>query len=284
MSQYEREDYATAAETFQRVVNDFPKHSLVMECTYFRAECLKRADQPEPAMELFQKIFESFPIDQPVASGAEAVPPLEFPYKAGLQFARILNKGDKIEEADAAYDTLLKRFPKPLDLDKRLDEWAIFNYRHKRFERADAIWRRLVEETPQSSLVNSARLSLAESDLIANKFEEARLAFEELVDSDKSSDEIKEQSLYQLVALAVDRQRWPDVKTIGNRLITTFPNTVYRFYVIYSQAEAVLASTNRRSRSWQLPGKNCKRCEPKSTTRRSKTRSGLIECGCCWQN
>ena len=242
LSQYERGDYTTAAETFQRVISDFPKHSLVMECTYYRAECLKRSDQPEPAMELFQKIFATFPGDKPAAGGAEAVPPLEYPYKAGLQYARILNKGDKIDEADAAYDVLLKRFPKPLDLDKRLDEWAIFNYRHKRFDRADEIWRRLVEEAPQSPLVNSARLSLAESDLFANKFEEARLAFEELAESTKSSDEVKEQSLYQLVALAVDRQRWPDVKTIGNRLISKFPNSIHRFYVIYSQAEAVLAS------------------------------------------
>ena len=242
LAHYEKEDYLAAAETFGRVVKEFPEHSLVMECNYYRAESLKRADQPEPALEIFKTIFNAFPGDQPAASGVETQPPLEFSYKAGLQVARILNKEEKIEEADAAYEELLKRFPKPTDLDKRLDEWAIVNYRHKRFERADSIWRRLVNEAPSSPLVNSARLSLAESDLFANRFEEARQAFEELADSDKSSDEIKEQSLYQLVALAVERQRWPDVRTIGNRLISKFPNSVHRFYVVYSQAEAVLAS------------------------------------------
>ena len=243
LSQYERAEYAKAAETFGRVTSEFPKHKLVMECTYYRAESLKRAEQPDQAMALFKKIFDTFPGDKPAASGAEMQAPLEFAFKAGLQVARILNKADKMVEADAAYEELLRRFPQPADLDKRLDEWAIFNYRHERFERSDAIWRRLVNETPNSPLVNSAKLSLAESDLFANKFEEARLAFEELADSEKSNDEIKEQSLFQLVVLAVERQRWSDVRTIGNRLTTKYPKSAHRYYVAYSQAESLLASS-----------------------------------------
>ena len=242
LSQYEREEFLAAAETFGRVVTDFPKHNLSMECTYYQAESLKRADQPDKALELFKQIFEAFPSDKPAAKGAEIQPPGEYFYKAGLQVARIANKADQIEAADAAYEELLRRFPQPGDLDKRLDEWAIFNYRQKRYERADSIWRRLVNETPLSPLVNSAKLSLAESDLFASKFEEARISFEELADSDKSTDDIKEQALYQLVALAVERQRWPDVRTIGNRLISKFPNSLHRHYVAYSQAEATLAS------------------------------------------
>ena len=242
LSQFERSEYVASAESFGRVIKEFPKNKLVMECTYYQAESLKRADQPDQAMALFQKLFDTFPGDKPAASGAELQQPLEFAFKAGLQVARILNKADKIAEADAAYEELLRRFPQPADLDKRLDEWAIFNYRHERFERSDAIWRRLVNEAPNSPLVNSAKLSLAESDLFANKFEEARLAFEVLAESEKSTDEIKEQSLFQLVVLAVERQRWADVRTIGNRLVAKFPMSVHRYYVAYSQAESLLAS------------------------------------------
>ena len=243
LAQYERAEYAKAAETFGRVISEFPKHKLVMECMYYKAESLKRADQPDQAMALFQKIFDTFQAAKPAASGAELQPPLEFSFKAGLQVARILNKADKIAEADAAYEELLRRFPQPADLDKRLDEWAILNYRHERFERSDVIWRRLVNEAPNSPLVNSAKLSLAESDLFASKFDEARLAFEVLAESEKSTDEIKEQALFQLVVLAVERQRWSDVRTIGNKLVTKFPMSVHRFYVAYSQAESLLASS-----------------------------------------
>ena len=242
LSQYERGDYAAAASSFERVMKEFPQHSLVMECTYYRAESLKRADQPEAAVVLFRQIFTTFTDDTPPARGAETKPPLEYYYKAGLQVARILNKAEQIDDSDVAYAELFKRFPHPMDLDMRLDEWAIFNYRHKRFDQADAIWRRLITEAPDSPLVNSAKLSLAESDLFANKFDEARIVFEELAESEKSSDEIKEQSLFQLVALAVDRQRWPDVRALGQRLVTKYPESRHRFYVTYSQVEAVMAS------------------------------------------
>ena len=243
LSQYERGEFAQAAASFARVVNEFPQHKLEMECTYYEAESLKRADQTDQALKVFQQIFETVSADATPPSGAELQPPFEFSYKAGLQVARILSKQDKVPEADAAYEELLKRFPEPTDLDKRLDEWAIFNYRHERFERSDAIWRRLVAETPRSPLVNSAKLSLAESDLFAGKFEEARQSFEELADNDQSSAEIKEQALFQLVVLAVDRQRWPDVRAIGNRLTTDFPQSVHRFYVAYTLAESLLAGS-----------------------------------------
>lgn len=243
LAQYERGEFEKAAATFGRVISEFPNHKLEMECAYYQAESLRRADQLEASLKLFQKIFESAVLDQIPATGAELEPPLEFSYKAGLQAARILSKLNKLDEADAAYGELLKRFPQPADLDKRLDEWAIFNYRHEKFERSDAIWRRLVAETPQSPLVNSARLSLAESDLFAGKFEEARQAFEELAGSDQSTADIKEQALFQLVVLAVDRQRWPDVRAIGNRLTTEFPASPHRFYVAYSLAESLLAGS-----------------------------------------
>ena len=243
LSQYERGEFAEAASSFARVVNEFPNHKLEMECTYYQAESLKRADQTDQAMKVFQQIFETVSADQPAPAGAELQPPFEFSYKAGLQVARMLSKQDKVTEADAAYEDLLKRFPQTADLDKRLDEWAIFNYRHERFERSDAIWRRLVAEAPRSPLVNSAKLSLAESDLFAGKFEEARQSFEELADSELSSAEIKEQALFQLVVLAVDRQRWPDVRAIGSRLTTEFPQSIHRFYVAYSLAESLLAGS-----------------------------------------
>jgi len=250
LSQYSQNQFSAAAETFGRVVSEFPKHSLVPDCAYYQADSLKKADQTDKAIALFQKLFESFPADKTAAAKTELEPPLEFPYKAGLQVARIYNKAGKVIESDAAYEVLLKRFPQPAELDKRLDEWAILNYQHQRYDQADAIWRRLVNEVPLSPLVNSARLSLAESDLIANKLDEARKAFQELVESDKSTDEVKEQSLYQLVVLAVDQQQWPDVATMGSRLTTQFPKTRHRFYVAYSQAESCLA--NARSGEAEL--------------------------------
>ena len=131
---------------FGRVISESPQHTLVPECTYYQADSLKKAEQIDNAVMLFQKLFETFPKDKIAPPKSELEPPLEFPYKAGLQIARIYNKAKKVVESDSAYATLLTRFPQPVELDKRLDEWAIMNYQHKRYERADEIWRRLVDE------------------------------------------------------------------------------------------------------------------------------------------
>ena len=242
LSQYWQKQYPMAAETFGKIASDFPNLPLVTECRYYQAESLKKADQNDQSIAIFQKIFDSYQPSEPPAAGAELKPPLEFPYKAGLQVALGLVKANKVVEADAAYAALLKKFPNPMELDQRLDEWAILNYQSQRYVQADAIWRRLVQETPNSPLVNSAKLSLAESDLIANKLESARTTFEELAASDKSSNDVKEQSLYQLVVLAVDQLRWQDARDIGNKLTTQFPESAHRFYIAYTQAEAYLTS------------------------------------------
>ncbi len=241
LSQYSQHLYEAAATTFGRVPAEFPKHSLVSECTYYRAECLKEAKQSDQALVLFKQLFESFPDDKPVAGGAETEPPLEFNYKAGWWIARILTNQNKVVEADAAYEALLKRFPKPNDLDKRLYEWARLNHDNDRFDQADVIWRRLVKEVPLSLMANNAKLHLAESDLMADKFDDARQTFEELATSDKSADDVKERSLFQLVSLAVGQQRWPDARVAGERLATQFPKSVYLHYVAYGRAEALLA-------------------------------------------
>lgn len=242
LSQYWQKQYPAAAETFGKIATDFPNHPLVSECRYYQAESLKKAELTDQSIAIFQKLFDAFRPSEAPAAGAELQPPLEFPYKAGLQVARSLAKASKVSEADAAYDALLKKFPNPMELDQRLDEWAVLNYQNQQYDKADAIWRRLVQETPNSPLVNSAKLSLAESDLIAGKLDAARTAFEELAASDKSNNDVKEQSLYQLVVLAVEQQRWQDARDIGARLTTQFPESVHRFYIAYAQAESYLTS------------------------------------------
>ena len=199
-----------------------------------------KAKQADAAVTEFRKIFEVTPGDQPAALGAELEPPLEYVYKAGWWVARILTKENKIEEADLAYEALLKRFPEAKELDKRLYEWAILNHDHQRFERSEQIWRRLIKDAPDSPFANNAKLHLAEADFDANRFDEAEKAFKELADSPQSTDEVKEWSLYQLVVLAVFHKRWSEVTTLGKQLQEQFPQSVHRFYVAYGQAESYL--------------------------------------------
>lgn len=231
-----------AAMTYSRILTDFPNHRLAPESAYYRAEALKEAGHLDESIAAFDELLRKIPVDKPAEPGAEQQAPTLFNYRAGLQAARLHRKAKRVNEADLEYEELVKRFPKPRRLDQLLDEWALLNYDAARYDRADAIFRRIVEETPESDLADNARLSLAESDLIAERLDTARQAFEQLLASDKSDVEVKERSLYQLLILAVDQQRWADVRQLADRLLAEFPASPQRWYATYSVVESILAN------------------------------------------
>ncbi|MBS0203388.1 MAG: tetratricopeptide repeat protein [Planctomycetes bacterium] len=241
-AQFKQMQLAQAAQTYDRVIKEFPNHRLIPECSYYRAEALREAGQLDESIAAFDELMRKVPADKPAEAGAELQGPLLFSYRAGIQAARLHRKARRVADADAEYEELVKRFPKSQRLDQLLDEWALLNYDAERFDRADVIFRRIVQETPDSDLVDNARLSLAESDLLAEKLDAARKTFEELLASDKSDAEVKERSLYQLLVLAVEQQRWADVRQLAERLTTDFPKSRQRWYATYSVAESILAN------------------------------------------
>ena len=241
-AQFKQKQSAQAAQTYDRLIKEFPNHRLIPECSYYRAESLKDAGQLDDSIAAFDLLLKVVPADKPADAGAELQAPLLFSYRAGIQAARLHRKARRVADADAEYEELVKRFPKSQRLDQLLDEWALLNYDAERFDRADAIFRRIVLETPESDLVDNARLSLAESDLLAERLDVARKTFEELLASNKSDAEVKERALYQLLVLAVEQQRWADVRQLAERLTTDFPNSRQRWYATYSIAESILAN------------------------------------------
>ena len=242
LAQSKQKQPEAAAKTYARIMQEFPNHRLVPEATFYRAEALKDAGQLDESIAAFDELLRRVPADKPAEPGAEQQSPWLFSYRAGLQAARLHRKVKRAKEADAVYEELVKRFPKPQQLDQLLDEWALLNYDAGRFERSDAIFRRIVAETPDSPLADNARLSLAESDLIAERLDAARQAFEQLLASDKSDAEVKERSLYQLLVLAVDQQRWADVRPLADRLTADYPASPHRWYASYSVVESILSN------------------------------------------
>ncbi|MFO0917954.1 MAG: tetratricopeptide repeat protein [Planctomycetaceae bacterium] len=241
-SQFKQNEFGPAAEQFGRVVRQFPQHKLVSECAYYQAESLREAGQLEPAAAAFVEVFQKYAPTAPAEPGAEQLAPMIYSYRAGRQRARTLQALQQIDQADQAYEALTQKFPHPKGLDSLLDEWAFLNYDAGRFERADVLFRRLIQEVPGSELADNARFSLAESDLVAGRNEEARRAFEALLASDQSDAEVKERSLYRLIVLAVDEQRWAEVPKLRDRMVREFPNSSYVSYADYGDAEAKLSS------------------------------------------
>ena len=152
--------------------------------------------------------------------------------------ARAFAKLKKTKAADAAYEKLFAKFPKPAGLDRRLDEWALLNYNAGNYKRSDEIFRRIIRETPNSDLVDNARYSLAESSLNAGKLNEAKKEFISL-HADKNSDAtVKEISLYRLIGIGIEQNDWKPVRDWADRFYTEFTTSEYRPYARFTSAEA----------------------------------------------
>lgn len=240
-AQFQQKLFAEAADTFSRLAKDFPEHRLAPEAAYYHAEALREGGQLDPAAKAFAAAFESGAPQTPAAAGAEREPPLLFVYRSGLQAARLQRQLKQTDAADKTYAAVLQAFPQPDGLDRLLDEWALLNYEAERFDRADELFRRLIDQAPNSDLADNARLSLAESDLVAGRLDAARKGFEELRKSDRSDAQVQERSLYQLIVLALEQQRWTALPALAAEFEQSYPESPSRPYAQYAAVEGALA-------------------------------------------
>ena len=242
-SQFQAGKYRESAATFGNVVEQHPDDATVApEAAYKQAESLQKAEALEEAAAAYKATFEKLSPAQPAAAGTEQQGEGFYAYRAGLQAARLLRTLGKVEDSDAAYEALLTRFPNLGEKDKLLDEWALLNYEAERFERSDEIFRRLATEVPKSALADDARLSLAESQFMAGKRDEARTAFAALASDDGSDASVKEIALKHLVGLATEDHNWKDVTSAAERFLTSFPQSPHRWEVQFRLGEAQLQS------------------------------------------
>lgn len=238
-SQFEKKQFKPAAEGFGRLVKEFPQHALAPEAAFKLGESLQLDNQLEAAAKAFGEAFETFS-------------PSNYGYLAGLESARTLRRLKKPVEADAAYEKLLVKFPKPQNLDKLFDEWALLNYEAGRFERSDQIFKRLIAETPTSDLADNARFSLAESDLLSSvnpddgsvitaKLEAAKAAFQKLEQDPKSDADVQQDSLWRLMQIAEQQKLWDEMAKTATALRTRFAEGSHKsdaaFYLALSHLQ-----------------------------------------------
>ena len=219
-SQFEKKQYKPAAEGFGKLVKESPQHALAAEAAFKWGESLQLDNQLDAAAKAFGEAFESYS-------------PGRYGYLAGLEAARTLRGMKKVAEADAAYEKLLVKFPKPENLDKLLDEWALLNYTEGLYQKSDKIFQRLIAEMPNSDLVDNARFSLAESELVSSanpdgsvnvaKVESAKAALQKLEQDPKSDAEVQDLSLWRLMNIAEQQKQWDELAKIATAHRTRLP-------------------------------------------------------------
>lgn len=233
--------FAESANAFGRLLERFPNAlPLAPEAAYMKGKALQDAGDLAAATTAYRTAFERFAPAEPAATGDEATGPLRNAYLSGLQLARILRLQDKIDEADAAYAALNAKFPKPRNFDELLDEWALLHYEAGDYAKADAIFRRIVAEAPDSPAAANARLSLAESALFAGNVDEAKVGFETLLNDDKTPEAVRERALSLLVSLAAEAGDWKNTESLAQTFVTQYPQGRDRPIVLYQLGESLL--------------------------------------------
>lgn len=240
-SQFGEKKYEEAAKTFALFVKQYPDNKqLAPEAAFMQGRSYKEARRIDSAATAFSDAFKKYAPKKAASPQAEQKPPLRYVYLAGLQAARMYRNQKKTKEANAAYNLLLEKFPQAESLDKLLDEWALLNYGAENFEQADKIFRRLIQERPQSDLADNALLSLAESDLLAGKLAAAKASFIKLKTDKRADAVVREVAMSHLVSIATEEQKWEDVRDNAKLFLKHFSKSHRADYVQFQYAEALL--------------------------------------------
>ena len=238
---YRAGKYADAAAAFGAVVDGFPTADpLAPEAAYMRGKSWQDGGDLPAAADAYATAFKQYAPTGPAAPGAEAEGPLRNVYLAGLQQARVLRLQHKTADADAAYAALVETFPEPRNLDDLLDEWALLHYEAEDFTRADALFRRLIAERPDSDKADNARLSLAESAVFAGRLDEAGTALRAIADDARAADGVKQRAMSLLVSLAAERGDWPGLVALADAYLDQFATGRERPLVLYQLGQAQL--------------------------------------------
>ncbi len=224
-SQYKQKKNSEAAASFSRLLAEHPDDKLVPEAAFMRGQSLEDGGKTSEAQAAYAAAWKR------PGNG-------EYTFDAGLQAARLSARLKKTAEADAIYRELLERFPKRPDGDRVLNEWAVVHYDAQKFQQADEVFRRLANEYPNSDLADNARLSLAESDLVAGNLEQARTQFVALSTSAAADETVQQRALYQMIRIELEAKRWEELRKACDTSLERFPEGTYHYEAELRRAEA----------------------------------------------
>ena len=230
-ARFQLKSYEESAAAFEEVFNRFPAHHpQVAEAGYMRGRALqqggKRSEAAKAYTEAFQKLAPSAPAHEP---GAAAAGPAQYAFLAGVQAANLLAQLNRYDESDAAYRLVVDRFPKVPQVGQVLFDWANMLYVAKKDpeqkRRVREILARLVQDFPESAAQDSARLFLAELDLLDGKATVAEKAFREVLADPKADAKVREDGLSRLIAMAADKEDWQGVREMADKFLAQFPKS-----------------------------------------------------------
>lgn len=229
LCRYRNEEFTKAEPRFREFIAEYPEHDLAPDASFHLGHCLSDAGDKTAAAVAFTDCFQKYrPKRQALFAGIEA--------------ARTYFRLKNFKAGDEAYADVSAAFVEAKESahDTLLNEWAGLLYDAEDYERSDAVYRELIQKYPESSHADNARYSLAESDLINGQVEDARAEFIKLAADEKSDESVQEESLYRLVGIGVETEKWQDVIKYAAELESRFADSAYAAEVSFYQGDAFI--------------------------------------------
>ena len=212
-SQFELGNFDVAVVTFQALVDAFPNSRGLNEAEYMVAFCQDKSGQEIDAARGFLALFDR--LEPTLAEKQPGHPDLRFASDSGRAFSRLAAKNNQLDAANNAYERMTKSFPASADMAAIYDEWAYLNYSNKQYEKSDAIYELLLEKFPKSEFAGSARLTLAESAMVADRLDDALAEFKAISTSADYVDAVKEPALVHAIDILSAKRQWIEVMELS---------------------------------------------------------------------
>ncbi len=238
-SRYRLNEFELAARDFETVCEKYPESPAWPESSFMQAISLRDAGKADEASMLFLKTYEA--LEKVTAEADPARPNVEkYLLDSGRNYARLQTAAGKAAAADTMWERLSTRFNNSEQLESLLDEWAYANLQAQQFKRSDEIYRRLLDKFPDGQFAGQARLSLAESELQANRLDFALREFEAIAANEKYRPAEKEAALFHVVEIKAAQREWADVLMHGSSFAKNFGDSPLAPNVQLLYAEGLL--------------------------------------------
>jgi TolA-binding protein len=263
-SQFKSGNFSAAEKAFAALAAEYPKSPDRAEHMAMQARSIESQGNDQRTAAAWQSAWQMLSKDLPApARGEEKREPLIYVFDAGRQAARMLEKSGDTAGADKIWEELLRTFPNMEDADKLFEEWAAMHLSAERFEKADDLYRQLLDKYPDSPFAGQARLSLAESQLQAGDYDAALVEMQNIVDDPRYGSAEKEAAMFHVVEVLAVLKQWPAMAGAADKFVKKWPESrllpQVRLYLTDSQLQqgqsTEAAESLRQTREEILGGK-----------------------------
>jgi TolA-binding protein len=220
---FKSSQWSAAAESFGRVLSEFPDDPAAVEAALLRGRALEHHHDSAAALAMYRVIIDRHADDSRHAEALDRA-------------ARLCDKLQKRSESIALYQRLVNEHPDYPEVSAALYRWG-WLVRESDPAAAEELFARLRREFPTSAHVPDATLQLAERAFAAKKYDEARgLVFE--ITGQQSPAAVRQGGWYLEGRIAAATGDWQGVETSLGRLIAEAPQSELALAAAYLRAEA----------------------------------------------